>query len=254
VLGGDGADELFAGYDSFVADRLDALTAPLDAAKRPIAAALAAIWPASDQHFGVDFRLRQTARALAQSAAVRGLAWTMTHTPDEIRRLFPGAPDVDLFAAVRAVGGADRVDRALRILVATYLEGDILPKLDRAGMAHGLEVRSPFLDHHLAEIAAALPASFKLRWLRRKWLLRRAFADHAWSAKHGFWVPVARWINGELRAWFDELLLDPAAYRDGLIDRGAVEALLRRHRRGGVNLRKPLWNLAMLFAWKRRWL
>lgn len=254
VLGGDGADELFAGYDSFVADRLDAATEPFDAVKRRVCGALAAIWPASDLHFGTDFRLRQAARALAEDAAVRPLAWTMTHTPGEIRRLFRGAPAGDLFAAVRAIDGDDRVDRALRILAATYLEGDILPKLDRAGMAHGLEVRSPFLDHRLAEIVAALPASFKLHRLQSKWLLRRAFADHTWVAKHGFWVPVARWINGELAAWFDDLLLDPASYRDGLIERREVEALLRRHRGGGVNLRKPLWNLAMLFAWKRRWL
>lgn len=254
VLGGDGADELFAGYDSFVADRLDALTRPLDPIKRWAASLLAAGWPASDRHFGMDFRLRQASRALGESADVRGLAWTMTHTPAEIRSLYPAAPAGDLFAEVRGVEAADPVDRALRILAAVYLEGDILPKLDRAGMAHGLEVRSPFLDHRLAEIAAALPSSFKLRGLRRKWILRRAFGAEGWVAKHGFWVPVASWIRGELAGWFDDLLLDASSYRDGLIERREVERLLRRHRDARANLSKPLWNLAMLFAWKRRWM
>ncbi len=254
VLGGDGADELFAGYDSFIADRLDAATRPLDPIKRWVAGQLAARWPASDRHFGMDFRLRQASRALAQSADVRGLAWTMTHTPAEIRALYPAAPAGDLFAEIRNVAAADPVDRALRIMAAVYLEGDILTKLDRAGMAHGLEVRSPFLDHRLAEIAAALPSSLKLRGLRRKWILRRAFGTQGWVAKHGFWVPVARWIRGELAGWFDELLLDPSSYRDGLIERREVEHLLQRHRAGATNLSKPLWNLAMLFAWKRSWL
>jgi asparagine synthase (glutamine-hydrolysing) len=178
----------------------------------------------------------------------------MTNTPAEIRALFPSAPRGDLFAEARGFAGADSVDRALRIMAAVYLEGDILTKLDRAGMAHGLEVRSPFLDHRLAELAFALPSSFKLHGLQRKWILRRAFGSRGWVAKHGFWVPVARWIRGELAGWFDDLLLDESSYRDGLIERREVEGLLCRHREGRVNLSKPLWNLAMLFAWKRRWL
>ncbi len=254
VLGGDGADELFAGYDSFLADRIDSRTRGLDPIKRAVSRALASCWPTSEQHFGMDFRLRQASRALGQSPDVRGLAWTMTHSPAEIAELYPSAPGGDLFEDVRRIEGADAVDRALRILTSVYLEGDILTKLDRAGMAHGLEIRSPFLDHRLAEMVAALPSSLKLRGRHRKWILRRAVGDAGWGAKHGFWVPVARWIRGELAGWFDDQLLDPSSYRDGLIERSRVEGLLRIHRAGACNLRKPLWNLAMLFAWKRRWL
>ena len=254
VLGGDGADELFAGYDSFLADRIDALSRGIDPIKRAVAGFLAARWKPSEQHFGMDFRLRQAARALDQPVDVRSLAWMMTHTPSEIAELCPSAPVADLFGDVRATQGADAVDRAMRMLIGVYLEGDILPKLDRAGMAHGLEVRSPFLDHRLAELVARLPSSFKLRGRERKWILRRAFGAGDWKSKHGFWVPVARWIRGELADWFDDQLLDPSAYGDGLIERACVERLLKTHREGRANLRKPLWNLAMLFAWKRRWL
>jgi hypothetical protein len=63
-----------------------------------------------------------------------------------------------------------------------------------------------------------------------------------------------RWINGELRGWFDEVLLDSSGYADGLLERRAVERLLTRHRRGEANLRKPIWNLAMLMLWKAHWL
>ncbi|MBX3024581.1 asparagine synthase (glutamine-hydrolyzing) [bacterium] len=254
VLSGDGADEMFAGYDSFLADRLDAATRVLDPLKRHAAAWLAARWPVGERHFSTSFRLRQASRALGEPAEVRSLAWAMSHRPSEIRALFPAAPGGDLFAEVRAVDGADAVDRALRVLTAIYLEGDILTKLDRAGMARGLEIRSPFLDRRLAELAARLPSSYKLHGLRRKWILRRALGGRRWVAKHGFWLPVSRWIRHELADWFNELLLDPSSYRDGLLDRGAVERLLRQYRDGATNLYKPLWNLAVLLAWKRRWL
>jgi asparagine synthase (glutamine-hydrolysing) len=126
-------------------------------------------------------------------------------------------------------------------------------------MAHGLEIRSPFLDHRLAAYAASLPGALKLPGLARKSLLRRALGTNIprnllARPKQGFSLPIVRWINGELRNWFDEVLLDPSGYADGLLQRSAVERLLARHRRGEANLRKPIWNLAMLMLWKARWL
>jgi asparagine synthase (glutamine-hydrolysing) len=171
-------------------------------------------------------------------------------------------PAEDVLAEARAAaapltGGA--LDLALRQYMRFFLESDILFKVDRAGMAHGLEIRSPFLDHRLAGYVASLPGTLKLPGLARKALLRRALgADLPRSVrkrpKQGFSLPIVRWINGELRGWFDEVLLDRSGYADGLLERSAVERLLARHRRGEANLRKPLWNLAMLMLWKARWL
>jgi asparagine synthase (glutamine-hydrolysing) len=151
------------------------------------------------------------------------------------------------------------LDVALRQFARFFLESDVLFKVDRAGMAHGLEIRSPFLDHDLAGYVASLPGTLKLPGLSRKALLRRALAGDVPHAvlsrpKQGFSVPIVRWINGELRGWFDEILLDPSGYTDGLLERSAVERLLARHRRHEANLRKPIWNLTMLMLWKSRWL
>jgi asparagine synthase (glutamine-hydrolysing) len=180
----------------------------------------------------------------------------------EIGALLGGMPCDDVLAEARAAAApltSGSLAIALRQYARFFLESDILFKVDRAGMAHGLEIRSPYLDHELAGYVASLPGAVKLPGYTRKALLRRVLADGIPPAvlarpKQGFSLPIVRWINGELRGWFDEILLDPSGYTDGLLERRAVADLLARHRRGEANLRKPIWNLTMLMLWKSRWL
>jgi asparagine synthase (glutamine-hydrolysing) len=262
ALGGDGADELFGGYDVFLAAKLDDWTRPAGRLRGWGLEILARLLPVREEHFSLDFRLRQFARGLAFDDAARPMAYTLSLTDAELRELRGGLPPGDVLAEARAAaapltGGA--LDLALRQYMRFFLESDILFKVDRAGMAHGLEIRSPFLDHRLAGFAASLPGAMKVRGLTRKSLLRRALgADIPASVlnrpKQGFSLPIVRWINGELRTWFDDVLLDPSGYADGLLERSAVERLLARHRHGEANLRKPIWNLAMLMLWKAHWL
>lgn len=262
ALGGDGADELFGGYDVFLAAKLDDWTGFAGRLRSWGMNTLARLLPVREQHFSWDFRLRQFARGLTYDTAERPMAYTLGTADSERRQLLGSVGSDDVLAEARAAaaplrGGA--LDLALRQYARFFLESDILFKVDRAGMAHGLEIRSPFLDHELAGYAASLPGNLKLPGLRRKSLLRRALATGIPSTvlkrpKQGFSLPIVRWINGELRGWFDEVLLDSSGYDDGLLDRRSVERLLERHRRGEENLRKPIWNLAMLMIWKARWL
>lgn len=262
ALSGDGADELFAGYDVFLAAKLDDWTRPAGSLRRWGLETLARLLPVREEHFSPDFRLRQFARGLSHDDATRPMAYTLNVTDRELSDLLGGLPHGDVLAEARVAAAPlsrGALDLALRQYVRFFLESDILFKLDRAGMAHGLEIRSPFLDHRLAGYVASLPGTLKLRGLTRKSLLRSTLgADIPRSVltrpKQGFSLPIVRWINGELRGWFDEVLLDRSGYGDGLLERSAVERLLTRHRRGEANLRKPLWNLAMLMLWKARWL
>jgi asparagine synthase (glutamine-hydrolysing) len=262
ALSGDGADELFGGYDVFLAAKLDGWTRLAGSLRRWGFEALARLLPGREQHFSLDFRVRQFARGLAHDELARPTAYTLNMSDAEIADLLGGNAADDVLAEARATTAPLRrgaLDIALRQYARFFLESDILFKVDRAGMAHGLEIRSPFLDHELAGYAASLPGTLKLRGLTRKSLLREALgADIPPGVlarpKTGFSLPIVRWINGELRGWFDEVLLDPSGYADGLIERRAVERLLGRHRRGEANLRKPIWNLAMLMLWKARWL
>lgn len=262
ALGGDGADELFAGYDVFLAAKLDDWTRPAGRLRRWGLNTLARLLPVQERHFGLDFRLRQFARGLAYDDAARPTAYTLDLDEVELGQLLGAARPDDVLGEARAAAAplrAGALDVALRQYARFFLESDILFKVDRAGMAHGLEIRSPFLDHRLAGYAASLPGRLKLRGLQRKSLLRGALGRDVprrvlKRPKQGFSLPIVRWINGELRGWFDDVLLDPSGYADGLLERRAVEGLLARHRRGEANLRKPIWNLAMLMLWKARWL
>jgi asparagine synthase (glutamine-hydrolysing) len=262
ALGGDGADELFGGYDVFLAAKLDDWTRVAGSLRRWGMEALARLLPVREQHFSLDFRLRQFARGLAYDDVARPLAYTLSASGNEITELLGRPPPDDVLTEARAAAAPLRgggLDLALRQYARFFLESDILFKVDRAGMAHGLEIRSPFLDHELAGFAASLPGALKVAGLKRKSLLRRALGTDIprrvlERPKQGFSLPIVRWINGELRGWFDEVLLDPSGYADGLLERRAVERLLARHRRGEANLRKPIWNLAMLMLWKARWL
>jgi asparagine synthase (glutamine-hydrolysing) len=262
ALGGDGADELFGGYDVFFAAKLDAWTRAAGRLRQWGLEALARILPVRELHFSLDFRVRQLARGWTYDEAARPAAYTLGLSEEEIGALLGRLPCDDVLAEARVAAaplGSGPLDIALRQYARFFLESDVLFKVDRAGMAHGLEIRSPFLDHELAGYAASLPGALKLRGWKRKTLLRQALARDIPPAllarpKQGFSLPIVRWINGELRGWFDEVLLDPSGYTDGMIERRAVERLLARHRRHEANLRKPIWNLTMLMLWKSRWL
>jgi len=261
AIGGDGADELFGGYNVFLAAKLDDWTRAAGRLRRWGLEALARLLPVRERHFSLDFLAHHLARGFTHDTAERPMAYTLNASVAEVYELLGEAPQDNLLAEARAAGAPLRggaLDLAFRQYARFFLESDILFKLDRAGMAHGLEIRSPFLDHELAAYAASLPGAVKLRGLVRKSLLRNVLGMDIprgvlarW--KQGFSVPIVRWINGEMRDWFDEVLLDPSGYADGFLERRAVERLLLRHRRREANLRKPIWNLTMLMLWKARW-
>jgi len=252
VLGGDGADELFGGYDVFTAARIDEMTSRLGRYRAPLLRALAAVVGGGEDHFSLDFQLRQAALGLDQEPDLRPLAYTFNDEPNAILRRMSAPPgDSDIVADIRT-SGSGLIDLTFRAYQSRFLESNILRKIDRAGMAHGLEIRSPFLDHRLVEIMGTLPASERLFGFASKPLLREALGARAPKAvrdrrKHGFIVPIARWINADLRQWFDEIVNErlPA----DLIDREEAQKLLASHRSGKRNQRKPLWNLAALTLW-----
>ena len=140
--------------------------------------------------------------------------------------------------------------------LATYLPDDLLVKVDITTMLHSLEGRSPFLDHHLAEFAARLPVTFKLRGRTGKYILRRALAAILPPTilnrdKRGFAVPIDRWFRQELRTVIYDVLLDPRTLARGLFRPDALQTLLDEHASGRVNHRYRLWTLLMLELWFR---
>jgi len=273
ALTGDAGDELFAGYDRY---RAVALTGLLDRlpprARALIGGPLARALPASAR---AKTRLRAVRRVLEtarDAPEARYLRWVglfdeparaALYADDFLDRLAASDPEGADPASVldRALGVAARRDPVTRAMVAdllTYLPGDLLVKVDLASMAHGLECRSPFLDHRVVELALAMPIRRKLRLRpgRSKAILKRAFADLLPPAirdrpKQGFGVPLDRWFRGELKEELRAVLLDPRALARGLFRPDAVAALLDEHASGRRDHAARLWGLLMLELWFR---
>jgi asparagine synthase (glutamine-hydrolysing) len=271
ALAGDGGDELFAGYDTFLAHGPAAWAARLPRAALAVAAALVARLPSSATNMSLDFRVKQFLRGLEVPPSLRHQAWIGSFAPVELhgvlhRDLKPRATSEAAFRevlddaalAARAGVAPGSVDEALRFFLTRYLADDILVKADRASMAASLEVRAPFLDTAVVEYAVRLPWRYKLGRWRTKQILKSALRGIVPDAilqrpKKGFGIPVAAWIRGPLRPVFEDLFSPASLATSGVFDPEAARALLDRHLTGGVDLRKPLWTLAAFLMWQRRW-
>lgn len=271
ALGGDGGDELFLGYPTFVADRV---AARVDrafgvAGARQLGRGLARaarLLPVSRRNFSFDFKLRRFAQGLGWAGDHRHQAWMGSFLPGEMAAVL--APDYapralarDPFAIVSSFRGQaaarDGLDAASYQYARLYLTADVLVKVDRASMANSLEVRAPLLDTRLVEFAAALPSQLKLRGRTTKYLLKKAVAP--WlprsiveRPKKGFGVPIAEWLRGPLRSLARDLLAPSRLAREGYFDPEAVTALLDAHERGDADNRKPLWTLLAFQLWLER--
>ncbi len=271
ALAGDGGDELFAGYDTFLAHRPAALAARLPAPLLSAASRAAALLPSSERNMSFDFRLKQFLRGVSAEPWLRHQAWIGAFAPAELAAVLRpelrelATPEVT-WAPVRESAARDAargvrpgsVDQALRFFLAHYLEGDILVKADRASMAASLEARAPFLDTEVVEYAARLPASTKLGWKSTKVVLKHGLRgivpeEILSRPKKGFGIPVAAWIRGPLRPLFEDLFSEGSLRTSGVFEPAPARALLERHLSGAADLRKPLWTAAMFLLWQRRW-
>jgi asparagine synthase (glutamine-hydrolysing) len=261
ALGGDGSDELLAGYPTFPAERLARFYRVPRLFHTNVIAPLADRLPVSTANFSFDFKLKRFLRAAASREDVRHPVWLGSFTPDEQAALLLSAPG-DPFAEQRrmlASADGDKLAKLIYLYAKTYLQDDILVKVDRASMACSLEVRAPFLDVELVEFLSRVPSRLKLRRLDTKHLLKRAMGDVlppgiANRAKKGFGIPVAAWFKGELREAMQDELSPERLRRQGLFEPHEVERLVSEHLLGRRDHHKALWTLFVFQLWHRRWL
>ena len=206
ALGGDGGDELFAGYDPFRALRLAGLYSRV--VPRPVHEGLrmlAGLLPVSHANISLDFKIKRTLRGLSHDARLWNPVWLGALEPSELARLTDSSYDIeDIYGeAIHAwdtCQSDDPVDRTLQFYTEIYLQDGILQKADRASMMNSLEVRSPFLDIEVADFARRLPHRFKLRGNTTKYLLKLAAKPLLPDSvvrrkKKGFGSPVGKWLR-----------------------------------------------------------
>ena len=260
ALSGEGGDELFGGYYTYVADLLAPRLGLLATLASPLIEAL----PSSDARVGFDYKAKRFARAAAQKDPLeRHHGWKEIFGADARRSLLgPGEVEwdpVDLYRERYAeTAGAEPLARLQDVDLGIYLVDDLLVKTDRLSMAHSLELRVPFLDQRVADFALALPTGLKVRGFAKKRLLRRALApllpkEVVGGRKQGFSIPLAAWLRGPLQPFARDLLSPATVERQGCFDPASVTRLLDSHCAGREDLSRQLWGLMAFTLWFDRY-
>jgi len=263
VLGGDGGDELFAGYPTLVAHRLIGYYERVVpwAVRAYVTPRALDLMPVSFSNISLDFRVRRFLSGRGVPLQARHHRWLGSFVDEERSLLLQDwiKPVLrDTYA--QAYAHASECDAYLplnRILyddVKMYLEGDILFKVDRASMAASLEVRVPFLNRNVVDFVTELPLELKLHRLTGKYLLKKSMErmlprDIIKRPKKGFNMPVARWLTGELRDLMLYLLSEVRITGQGFFNYAYVKQLLDEHLSHRRDNRKLLWTLLMFQLW-----
>jgi asparagine synthase (glutamine-hydrolysing) len=259
AMSGEGGDELFGGYYTYVADLLARRVGRLAALARPLAEAL----PSRTDRVGFDYKAKRFARAAALPPLERHHGWKEIFSPQARAELAGehavGWDPLDLYRERYAeTKGVEPLARMQDLDLGIYLVDDLLVKTDRLSMAHSLELRVPFLDPTVADFAFSLPTKLKVRGSAKKRLLRQALApllprEIVHGRKQGFSIPIAAWLRGPLEPFAREVLAPSAVARQGLLDPAAVTPLLDRHCAGREDLSRQIWGLMALTLWFDRY-
>ncbi len=262
ALSGEGADELFAGYQTYLADDYAAQARAIPSRLRKAALGLAHLYPASNDKISLEYKAKRFLEGSLQSPEDAHLYWNGTSSFEAKRTLAPGIshlPASDLYRRLPTESGTvGALNRNLWLDQLYYLPDDILYKCDRMSMAHSLEVRPPFLDHRIVEFAARLPQHLKLQGKTLKYILRELVRDKIPAnvlsrPKQGFDIPTHHWFRTVLKPLLLDTLTESAVRDTGIFSWPAVNQLITRHLARRANSGYQLWGLLTLFIWMKRW-
>ena len=270
ALSGLGGDEAFAGYERYLGYRLRGLYNRVPAViRRTIVRPIVEGLPErSDGHYTIN-HMKRFVRSSSSSADLAYFGYLSRLNPSLRKTLFADSGSFakryeacrDLvlghFNSSNVRDAPDSLNRALYCDMKTYLPDDILTVTDRMSMCHSLEVRVPYVDHRLVEFCASIPGEMKLKWLRKKYLLRKAVAPLLPKAvinhrKQGFVGPMTRWLQTDLKTYVLETLAEKNLKKHGLFASGAVQRVLQEHFTGREINDTLIWSLLIFQKWHER--
>jgi asparagine synthase (glutamine-hydrolysing) len=267
ALGGDGGDELFAGYPTYLAHKFARQYERFSGNLHPVIHFLGNLLPVSDNNISFDFKVKKFLSGIGYPDGIRNSIWLGSFSFPDIENVV--SPEIKTqFNPIRLVEEISSYEETFPIKDLTtllqyldlklYLQESILVKVDRASMACSLEVRAPFLDYELVEFVMGLPSELKLRGFTSKYVLKEAMKNLVpkqviQRKKKGFGVPIAKWVKGPLRELFEELLSPNRIRHEGFLNHGYVETLLKDHLANKRDNRKQLWTLLVWELWVNRY-
>ncbi len=250
ALGGDGGDELFAGYDPFFALHLAEIYQKI--VPSPVHRAIlmvASHFPVAHKNMSLDFRIKRTLRGLSYPKLLWNSVWLGPLEPTDLEQLFrePVDPEEVYSEAIQNWDTCPQkniVDRTLQFYTKLYLQDDILAKIDRASMMNSLEVRTPYLDIELVDFVRRIPWQYKFRYGTTKYILKKSLTqvlprEIIYRSKKGFGIPVGKWFR-------DSILRIYPRYFSRMLDKTFVKSTIREHIEGKHDHRAFLWNLWIL--------
>lgn len=262
ALSGEGADELFGGYLTYRANNLARRFRYVPKESRRFALNQIGRWPVSDEKISLEYKLKRFLAGSLMTPERAHVYWNGTFSDAEKASVLHMPLPASLHEVLAGLRGrlatGDTLAPFLWFDQKYFLPDDILAKVDRMSMAHSVEVRPPFLDHRIVEFAASLPASFKIRGARQKFLLKELMKHKLPQSilrrkKVGFDIPAHEWLRGPLRNLLVDTLNAGLSAHAGLFEPNAIRSYLRFHMDRRANLGYHLWGLLILFLWMREW-
>ena len=267
ALGGDGGDELLAGYPTFQAEKLVGAYEIIPAGFRNLIEKIVRVLPVKDSNFSLNFKLKKFINGVGGNKYYRHQRWLGSFDKAERQKLF--RPEVwqslvkenefeelDIYAKESRAAEFD--NQLLYLYLRTYLMDGVLVKVDRASMYKALEIRAPLLDYKLFEFVNRLPYNYKYRHFQTKFIFKRLMADKlpkemVFRAKKGFGVPMARWLKNELKDFCNDILSESDINNDGFFNYAYIDKLKKDHFSSKVDNHKLLWTLISFQLWKKKW-
>jgi len=266
ALGGDGGDEIFAGYPMYLAHKIAGAYRTVPRFLRAgLIEPLVNVLPVSTKNMSFDYKAKRFVRAANFDTVKRHHSWFGSFALDEQAQLLRpdiiAATDADIYRGPREMlelcDATDEIEQMQFLDMNYYMAEDILTKVDRAAMAVSLETRAPFLDPRVAQFAASLPLEYKLKGKSGKFILKKAAEDMLPREildrpKKGFGIPIAEWLKGRLNSLMHDLLTPERLDAQGLFETAYVQRLMREHETGRASHHKQLWTLLVFQLWYDR--
>jgi asparagine synthase (glutamine-hydrolysing) len=258
ALSGEGADELFGGYITYLADTYARRARMVPRGLRRLSLRSANRLRASNKKIGFDYKLQRFLHGTLLDERASHVFWNGTFSREQRRELMVSQNDSHMLKLLATIPAMGDVRRFMAFDQAYYLPDNLLAKVDRMSMAHSLEVRPAFLDHRIVEFAATLPAHHCIQGRTLKFLLRNLMKDKLPQSilakkKQGLDIPVHDWLRGHLKPLLLDTLNRKTVEESGLIYWPHLEALLNRHMERKANYGYHLWGMLMLFLWVKQW-